>query len=74
MMPYGSYQLFEAERPKSTCEWRAADARRGEFAAAISRPVTAAGAQVRAMMPARRRARGARVAESLECRAGGKLG
>jgi hypothetical protein len=58
MMPYGSYQLFEAERPKSTCEWRAADDRRGELAAAMSRPITAAGAQVRAMVAARRRTRG----------------
>ena len=55
MMPYQSYQLFEAERTKSPAEQRAADARRGELAAAISRPVTAANARIGAVL--RRRPR-----------------
>ena len=50
MMPYESYRRFEAERPKSLAEQRAADARRGELAAAISRPVIAASARIRAVV------------------------
>ncbi len=55
MMPYQSYQLYEVERPKSIAERRAADVRRGELAAAISRPIRAAGAQLRAVKAAPRR-------------------
>jgi hypothetical protein len=55
MMPYQSYQLFEAGRPKAAAEQRAADVRRGELAAALSRRITAASARIRAV--ARRRAR-----------------
>jgi hypothetical protein len=58
MMPYQIYQLFEAERPKSTAEQRAADARRGELAAAISWPIGAARARMRAAIAARRPTRG----------------
>jgi hypothetical protein len=57
MMPYQSYQLFEAERPKSIAERRAADARRGEFAAAVSRSVRATRTQLHAAMAPRRRPR-----------------
>jgi 2-methylisocitrate lyase-like PEP mutase family enzyme len=55
MMPYHSYQRFEAQRPKAAAEQRAADARRGELAAAISRPFRAASAQLRAMVAVPRR-------------------
>jgi hypothetical protein len=58
MTPYQIYQLFEAERPKSTAEQRADDARRGELAAAISRPIGAAMARMRAVIDARRPTRG----------------
>jgi hypothetical protein len=49
MMPYQSYQLFEVQRPKSRGELKAAAARRGEFAAAMSRSIRATTAQLRAM-------------------------
>ena len=55
MMPYHSYQRFEAQRPKPATEQRAADARRGELTAAISRPFKAASAQLRAMVAVPRR-------------------
>jgi hypothetical protein len=58
MMPYQSYQLFEIERPKSIAEQRAADARRGEFAAAVSRWVRATTAQLHATTAPRRLTRG----------------
>jgi hypothetical protein len=48
MLPYQSYQLSQAGRPKSAAEQRAADARSGELAAAISRPIMAASARIRA--------------------------
>jgi hypothetical protein len=50
MIPYQSYQLSQAGRPMSTAEQRAADARTGEIAAAISRPIIAASARLRAML------------------------
>jgi hypothetical protein len=54
-MPYHSYQLFEAQRPRSAAEQRVADTRSGEFAAAISRSLGATTAQIRAMAAVRRR-------------------
>jgi hypothetical protein len=54
-MPYHSYQLFQTGRPMSTADQRAADARNGELAAAISRQVTATGAQIRAVVQRRTR-------------------
>jgi hypothetical protein len=36
MMPYQSYQLWEAERVKSARDWQAADRRAGELAAMLS--------------------------------------
>jgi hypothetical protein len=48
MLPYQSYQLSQAGRPKFAAEQRAADARSGELAAAISRPIVAASARIRA--------------------------
>lgn len=51
MMPYQTYRLWQIKRPKTTAEQRAADARRGMFAAAVSRSarraVTAARAAAR---------------------------
>jgi hypothetical protein len=55
MMPCQSYQLYEAERPKSAAEQRAADTRRGELAAAISRTISAASAPIRAVVQLRTR-------------------
>jgi hypothetical protein len=55
MMPYQGYQLFEAERPKSAAEQRAADARRGELAAAISATISAASGRMRAVVQRRTR-------------------
>jgi len=49
----GAYQLFEAERPKSPAEQRAADDRSGELAAAMARPIRAARARMRAAMTTR---------------------
>ncbi len=43
------YQLYEAERIKSTAEQRVADARRGELAAAISRSIRGRGQRARAL-------------------------
>jgi hypothetical protein len=43
MMPYQSYQLWQAERATTAWEQRAADARRGELAAAVSRSCRRAG-------------------------------
>jgi len=37
MIPYQTYQLWQAERLKTIAEQRAADAQRGLFAAAASR-------------------------------------
>ena len=54
MMPYYSYQLFEAQRPKSAAEQRAADTRSGELAAANSRSLRATTAHIRAMAAVRR--------------------
>ena len=50
MIPYQSYQLSRAGRPMSTAEQRAADARAGELAAAISRPIIAASHRLRAVL------------------------
>jgi hypothetical protein len=50
MMPYQSYQLTQAGRRMSAAEQRAADARTGELAAAISRPIIAASARLRAAL------------------------
>ena len=36
MMPYDSYRLYEAERPKSAAEIRHADQQAAQFAAAVS--------------------------------------
>jgi hypothetical protein len=38
MMPYQSYQLWQAERATTAREQHAAEVRRGELAAAVSRP------------------------------------
>src|SRR5215469_1153285 len=43
MMPYQSYQLWQAERTTTTWEQHAADVRRGELAAAVSRSCRRAG-------------------------------
>jgi hypothetical protein len=43
MMPYQSYQLWQAERATTVREQHAADARRGELAAALSRSCRRAG-------------------------------
>jgi len=40
MMQYQVYQLWAAERPKTIAEQRAADARNGAIAAAMSRSVS----------------------------------
>jgi hypothetical protein len=48
MVPYHSYELFQAGRPLSVAQQREADARTGELAAAISRPIVAARARIRA--------------------------
>jgi hypothetical protein len=53
--PY-MYQLYEAERRRTLAELRAADVRRGELAAALSRPVRAAGRLAIARMQRARRA------------------
>jgi hypothetical protein len=55
MMPCQSYQLWEVERPKSAAEQRAADARRGELAAAMAGTISAACAWIRGVVqrPAR---------------------
>lgn len=50
MMPYQSYQLTQAGRPVSATQQRAADARTGELAAAISRPFIAVSARLRAAL------------------------
>lgn len=49
-MPSQSYQLFQAERPKSASGQQAVDARCGKLAAAISRRVTAASARIHAVV------------------------
>jgi hypothetical protein len=49
MMPYQSYQLWATERPKTPAEQHAADARRGEFAAAMSRSFSTVGRQMRTL-------------------------
>jgi hypothetical protein len=58
MMPYQSYQLGQAERTTTAREQRAADARRGELAAAVSRSGRRAGRLLGAaarLRPRRRR-------------------
>ncbi len=55
MMPYQSYQLWETERSKSAAEQRAADARAGEIAAALSHPFSLAGRKLRAVAARRGR-------------------
>jgi hypothetical protein len=55
MMPYQTYQLFEAGRSRTTAWQRAEDARRGAFAAAVSRSTRASGARVRALAARRPR-------------------
>jgi hypothetical protein len=46
MAPYQGYQLWQAERPKTVQEQHAADARQGEFAAAMSRSRKRVGCQL----------------------------
>jgi hypothetical protein len=58
MLPYQSYQLSQAGRPKSAAEQRAADVRCGELAAAIARPCYAASAWISAVARRRTRVRG----------------
>lgn len=53
MLPYQSYQLSQVGRPKSASEQRAADVIAGELAAAISRPIIAASARIRAVLRSR---------------------
>jgi hypothetical protein len=48
MVPYQSYQLSQAGRQLSAAQQREADARIGELAAAVSRPIIAASARIRA--------------------------
>ena len=48
MMPYQSYQLWQAGRATTAREQRAADARRGELAAAVSRSCGQTGRWLRA--------------------------
>ena len=56
MVPYQNYQLLEAERSKTLTDVRAADVQRGEFAAAISRSIRTAGAQIQGIViPSRKR-------------------
>jgi hypothetical protein len=55
MMPYQGYQLWETERSKTAAEQRAADARAGEIAAALSHPFSQAGRKVRAVAARRGR-------------------
>jgi hypothetical protein len=57
MMPYQSYQQFEARRPKSAAEQRAAADRGGELAAVTSRSLRAVAARVRALAGVSRRTR-----------------
>jgi hypothetical protein len=73
MMPYQSYQLWAIERPKTTAEEYAADARRGEFAAAMSRSFRSVGHQMRTLaFPRPRPRRSPRPADTgvaVHCRA-----
>ena len=63
MMPYQAYQLSQAERAKTAREQRAADARQGRLAAALSRSCRQAGRQLHAAAGLRtRRLRSARAA------------
>ena len=56
MMRYQTYQLWQIERPKTTAEQRAADARVGIIAAAVSRSARrAARTTLRAAAPPPRR-------------------
>jgi hypothetical protein len=48
MMPYQTYRLWQIERAKTPAEQRAADARRGMFAAAASRSARRATSATRA--------------------------
>jgi hypothetical protein len=64
MMPDQSYQLWATERPKMTAEQRADDARRGEFAAAMSRSFASVGRQMRTLAFPRPRPRRSITAES----------
>ena len=51
MMPYQSYQVFQAERPKTAAEIRLADEHAARVAAAVAdlvRPLTRAGRRWRA--------------------------
>jgi hypothetical protein len=50
MMPYDTYRLYEAERPRTAAEIRAADEQAGRLAATVSR-------LVRRLMPGGRRPR-----------------
>ena len=53
-----SYLLYQAERPRSAAEQREADARAGEFAAAIARAVQAGRRAVTRHQGARRQETG----------------
>jgi hypothetical protein len=48
MTPYQTYQLFKAERGRTTAWQRAEDARPGALAAAVSRSIRTSGARIRA--------------------------
>lgn len=53
MMPYQTYQTYEAARPRTAAEQRAADARLGQMAAAVSqlgREVTRSVRAVRSLL------------------------
>jgi hypothetical protein len=68
MMPYQSYQLWQAERSQTAREWQAADRRRGELAAAFG-GLLHPGMLHPAARPsrvARRRRAAARLAEGLQ--------
>lgn len=49
MTAYQSYQLWATEGPKTPAEQHAVDARRGEFAAAVSRSFSSVGHQMRSV-------------------------
>jgi len=67
MMPYQSYQQWQAERPKTARDWQAADRRSGELAAAFG-GLLHPGLLHPAARPTRtkRRRAAARVAEGLQ--------
>jgi len=71
MMPYQTYQAYEAGRPRTIAERRDADVRLGQIAVAMSQRWSDATRPVRALRGFFHQGRGSWAGERTHCTAGG---